>query len=556
MAAMTIGEYPDGLRPDERIDAAVFASEVAFPRFEDVAPALGLNSLDLSGGAVVEDLDGDGFLDVLSSSWHTDGQLRFFRNQGDGTFAERTNEAGLTGIVGGLNLVQADYNNDGFVDVLVLRGAWLVGRSGQYPNSLLRNNGAGTFIDVTFRSGLGETHYPTQTAAWADYDLDGDLDLYVGNEALPDHPFPCQLFRNDGVGSFTDVAAEAGVQNLRYTKGVSWGDFDGDRYPDLYVSNLLGLNRLYRNRGDGTFEDVAGERRVAWPFNSFPTWFWDFDNDGSLDLFVGSYDQGQGASTAGGITEADYRLAPVVASYLGKPFQSELAKLYRGDGKGGFQNVAAERNLKRLTLPMGSNFGDLDNDGFPDFYLGTGYPFYDGLIPNVMYWNRGGRTFVDVTSAGGFGHLQKGHGVAFADLDNDGDQDVFEQMGGAYPGDVFGNALFENPGFGNHWLKVKLVGVESNRSAIGARIRLEFEEDGSRRSVYKHVNSGGSFGCNPLQQHLGVGQAETIDRLEVYWPKTDRTQTFRNLAVDRKVEIVEGVDELRLVPERAFKLGG
>ena len=127
---------------------------------------------------------------------------------------------------------------------------------------------------------------------------------------------------------------------------------------------------------------------------------------------------------------------------------------------------------------MGANFGDLDNDGWLDFYLGTGYPDYEGLIPNVMYRNRGGTGFADVTTAGGFGHLQKGHGVSFADLDNDGDQDVFEQMGGAYPGDGFADVLFENPGFGNHWIAVKLVGARSNRSAIGARIRVEIVERG------------------------------------------------------------------------------
>ena len=158
---------------------------------------------------------------------------------------------------------------------------------------------------------------------------------------------------------------------------------------------------------------------------------------------------------------------------------------------------------------MAGNFGDLDNDGYLDFYLGTGYPDYEALMPNVMYRNRRGTGFADVTSAGGFGHLQKGHGIAFADLDNDGDQDVFEQMGGFLPGDKYFNVAFENPGFGNHWIGVELVGVRSNRSAIGARIRAEVVENGRRRSIYKHVNSGGSFGANPLRQTIGLGEAST-----------------------------------------------
>ncbi len=249
----------------------------------------------------------------------------------------------------------------------------------------------------------------------------------------------------------------------------------------------------------------------------------------------------------------------MVAGYLGRSPEelgAELPRLYRGDGKGGFEEVTERVGLARVSLPMGANFGDLDNDGFPDFYLGTGYPDYDGLIPNVMFWNRGGERFVDVTTAGGFGHLQKGHAVAFADLDNDGDQDVFEQMGGAYYGDAFGNVLYENPGFGNHWLKVKLLGVESNRSAIGARIRAEFEDGELRRAVHRDVRSGGSFGCSSLTQHLGLGRARKVDVLEVHWPKTGRTQRFRDLPVDRLVVIVEDEEELRLVEERSFRLGG
>src|SRR5262249_32351413 len=154
--------------------------------------------------------------------------------------------------------------------------------------------------------------------------------------------------------------------------------------------------------------------------------------------------------------------------------------------------------LDDVTVTMGSNFGDLDNDGFLDMYLGTGFPEYEGLVPNKLYWNRGGKRFADVTTDAGMGHLQKGHAVAFADLDGDGDQDVFAKMGGAFKGDPFGAALFQNPGFGNHWIGLELVGTRSNRAAIGARIRCEIHEQGATRSVYKHVNCGGSFGANPL----------------------------------------------------------
>ncbi len=533
IAHMTVGGYPADVPERHRIPPRVFESEEKFPRFVNIAPRIALDVFGLAGSVVVEDFDADGFLDLVLSSWDPRAQLRLFRNTGHGTFSERTAEAGLTGLLGGANLVQADTDNDGHMDILVLRGTWL-GSAGRHPKSLLRNNGNGTFTDVTFEAGLGKVHYPTEAAGWADFDNDGDLDLFVGNESGDGLAAPCELFRNNGDGTFTDVARQAGVENNRFAKGVSWGDYDGDGFPDLYVSNLRGEgNRLYRNNGDGTFTDVAPKLGVTRPLSSYSCWFWDFDNDGNLDLYVTSYQGG---------------LEAVAAGYLGAPLPggTELACLYRGDGRGGFADVATACNLKRPVMAMGANFGDLDNDGWLDFYLGTGYPEYEALMPNVMYRNREGRGFADVTFAGGFGHLQKGHGIAFADFDNDGNQDVFAQMGGAYRGDGASSALYENPGFANHWIQLKLVGVRSNRAAIGARIRLEID-DGKPRSIHRHVSSGGSFGASPLRQEVGVGRARVIDVLEVTWPASGRTQTFRKVAVDQSLEITEGRDEFRVL---------
>ncbi|NOT29366.1 MAG: CRTAC1 family protein [Planctomycetes bacterium] len=530
LAAMTVGEYPQAVPKAHLIPPAAFSSDESFPRFVDVAPELGLNSMTLSGGVIVDDFDGDDVLDIVASESLPTGQLLYFKGHRDGTFTDRTEAAGLTGIVGGLNAIQTDYDNDGFLDIHVPRGAWLFERGRIHP-SLLHNDGDGTFTDVTFAAGLAEENYPTQAVAWADYDNDGDLDLYVANESSPRIAAPSQLFRNDGDGTFTDVAKAAGVLNNRYAKGVAFGDYDGDRFPDLYVSNLE-LNRLYRNQGDGTFADVAEALGVVKPERSFPTWFFDYDNDGVLDIYVATFLP---------------RLGPYVLDLLGGESNAEFACLYKGDGRGGFREVAKEVGLDEITVTMGANFGDLDNDGYLDFYLNTGFPDYEALIPSKMYWNRGGKKFADVTTAGGFGHLQKGHGVAFADLDRDGDQDVFAEMGGAFPGDAFGNALFRNPGFGNHWVTVKLVGVRSNRPGIGARIRCEITENGVKRSVYKHVNSGGSFGANPLRQMIGLGKATGIGVLEVYWPTSDLTQTFRDVPVDAAFEITEGEAELRRI---------
>jgi hypothetical protein len=265
-----------------------------------------------------------------------------FLNKADGTFQRCQEEAGLSSALGGLNLIQADYNNDGHLDVFVLRGAWLADK-GRHPNSLLRNdgpNGQGIpqFTDVTLETGLGKVHYPTQTASWADYDLDGDLDLYIGNETTKEIQAPCQLFRNDG-DRFTDVARAAGVENFGFTKGVIWGDYDGDRYPDLYASNMNEPNRLYRNQGDGTFKDVTDSLNVAGTPQSFPVWFWDYDNDGALDLFSSFYSPDAGFTAS---------------HYFGYKMQDQfLPGLYRNDGKGGFENRARPAGLDLPIMPRG-----------------------------------------------------------------------------------------------------------------------------------------------------------------------------------------------------------
>ena len=542
IAYMAVGEYPDQVPPEFLVPPERFETSSEFPRFRNIAPLLGLETASLAGGTVVDDFDGDRLLDIIISAWDAGTSMRYYRNNGDGTFADRSHDAGLEGLFGGLNLVQADYDNDGDVDIFVLRGAWLA-KVGRHPNSLLQNDGRGRFRDVTFEAGLGDVHYPTQAASWADYDLDGDLDLYVGNETGSGLQAPSQLFQNRGDGTFIDMAETAGVENRRYTKGVVWGDYNGDRWPDLYVSNLMEENRLYRNNGDGTFTDVAHQFGAQHPRESFPVWFWDFNNDGELDLYVSGY-------SAVGEGKGVYSVA---AEYYDRSHEAEPDYLFQNDGQGGLTNVAADHGLDRVTLPMGCNFGDLDHDGYPDFYLGTGYPQYEALMPNLMFLNQDGNGFVDVTIPGGFGHLQKGHGVAFADFDHDGDQDVFSNMGGSFAGDAFANVFFENPGSGNHWIVVKLIGMESNRSAIGARIEAQIIENGEPRSVYKWVNSGGSFGANPLRQQIGLGQATQIESLSVFWPTTGKTQRFENVAVDQFLEITEGQNEFRRLPYTAMK---
>ena len=192
---------------------------------------------------------------------------------------------------------------------------------------------------------------------------------------------------------------------------------------------------------------------------------------------------------------------------------------------------------------MGCNFGDLDNDGWLDFYAGTGEPNLQTLVPNRVFKNEGGARFVDITVAGGFGHLQKGHGVAFADLDHDGDQDIFTVIGGAYSGDVFQNALYRNPGHGHHWIKLIFKGVKSN--PIGARYAITV--DGGKRTLHRVVTTGGSFGSSPLRQEVGLGKATKVDRLEVTWPASGVRQSFEGLLADKTYRITEGSDAPELV---------
>jgi hypothetical protein len=528
IAYMKLGEYPDQVPEKLLIPPKVFESDYDIKRFYDVAPRLGLDVMGLAGGSVMEDLDGDGDLDIMASSWSLHDPIRCFRNNSDGTFTEMTATSGSEGITGGLNLAHADYNNDGYPDIFVMRGAWLA-QNGKHPNSLLRNNGNWTFDDVTAQAGVLSFH-PTPTACWGDYDNDGWIDLFVGNESTEEDNNPCELYHNNGDGTFTEVAAKLGVTTGGFVKGAAWGDYNNDGRLDLYVSRLREPNVLYRNEGKSAsghqpFKDVSAEAGVTEPLQSFPTWFFDYDNDGWLDIFVSGYYAPFGS---------------VAADYLGEPAGAERPRLYHNNHDGTFADVTKETHLFKVLLTMGCNFGDLDNDGYLDFYLGTGDPDLRSVMPNRMFRNAEGKYFQDVTTSGGFGHLQKGHGVAIGDLDNDGDQDIYEVIGGALPGDVFQNVFFENPGHDNHWITLKLEGIQSNRSAIGARIKVTVKTASGQRDIYVTAGTGGSFGSSSLQQEIGLGDATAIQTIEIIWPTTGKKQMFQEVAVDQVLRIREG----------------
>ena len=544
VAHMMRGSYPAEVPRQWLIPHTVFASEHDVGRFRNVAASLGVDEIGHVGGGVMDDFDGDGLLDLMATSWQPRDPVRYHRNRGDGTFERRTGAFGLEGLWGGGNLVQADYDNDGDLDVFVLRGGWLA--DGQ-PNSLLTNRGDGSFDDMTEAAGLLHPLHPSQTAAWLDFDGDGLLDLFVGNETFGDVPHPCQLFRNLGDGKFLDVAAEAGAAVVGIVKGVVAGDYDNDGRPDLYVVRLNAPNVLLRNEGapgPGSawrFSDRTAEAGVAEPIDAFPAWFWDYDNDGWLDIYVAGYRT---------------HFGDIAAEYLGMEHGSELPRLYRNRGDGVFEEVSGAARLNRIQFAMGSNFGDLDNDGWLDFYVGTGDPDFRALMPNRMFRNAAGKAFHDVTTSGGFGLIQKGHGVAFGDIDHDGDQDVFAAMGGAYEGDLARNVLFENPGHGNRWISLRLVGEHSNRSAIGARVAIDFAEGGHHRRVHRMVTSGSSFGGNPLRLDIGLGAADGPVAITVEWPATDIVDRIDGVAPDTGYRIVEGSGRADPVPREGFALTG
>ena len=433
-------------------------------------------------------------------------------------------------------MVGADYDNDGDVDIYALRGAWME-RYGRIRNSLLRNDGNGSFADVTRSAGV-EEYLPTQAAVWGDFDNDGHVDLYVGNETTAALSARSSLYSNRGDGTFVEVAAGAGVTNDRFAKAVAAGDYDNDGDLDLYVSNR-GVNRLYRNTGDATFHDVAAHAGVTGPHFSFVSWFFDYDNDGWLDLFVNGYDG---------------TVHDVARDTLGFDHGGTVPALYRNNGDGTFTDVAAQMGLQHVYLAMGANFGDLNGDGFLDIYLGTGKPSYETVVPNAMLLNVDGSRFENVSVESGFDRLEKGHGIAFNDIDHDGDTDVYHQLGGMFPGDRSGNALQMNPGAGGRFLKLVLRGTRSNRLGLGVRIQVDLDTPHGGRVIHRAAGIVSGFGGSSIaRQEIGLGDATRIARLSLWWPASDTRSEYRDVPLDAMIAITEGEPEFEQLEHEVIR---
>jgi hypothetical protein len=541
IAYQTIGEYPSKVPKEWLIQSDLMADKDPSDNFKNIAPLLGVGETSGAGGAVLEDFNNDGLLDIMTSGMF-DSQLKYFVSKGSNGFQDQTKAAKIEGLINGFNLFQLDYNNDGWMDLLIVRGAWQH-IYGLYPNSLLKNNQDGTFSDVTVEAGMLSFN-PSSTAICADFNNDGWIDIYIGNESSirSEHPLPNELFINKKNGTFKETAAQSGLAIICLTKGLSAGDFNQDKKTDLFISNRGGKNFLLQNIGNNNsgipqFKDVSKKAGIEDPEFSFTSWFWDYNNDGFQDIFVSSYDYGKGSSAA----SAAKHFAGIIDS-------TSRTFIYHNNGDGTFTNKTKELGLDFPLSTMGANFGDVNNDGWLDFYIGTGEPDYMGIHPNRILINKEGKGFVDQTFELGVGHIQKGHGISFGDIDNDGDQDILAEMGGTAAGDEFQNALFQNPGNNNNWITLKLEGTTSSKDAIGARVQIIASNGDSIQSFYHVVSSGGSFGSNSLQQEIGIGDFRKINSINISWPNSDSLQVLTDAAINKHYLIIEkkGITDLNL----------
>jgi tetratricopeptide (TPR) repeat protein len=527
-----LGGYPEELPEEFKIQVAVTGQQEtgregrkdgreesrkpkAESQFIDVASDLKMNKVDGGRGSAWGDYDNDGDLDIVAVGTYQPHAL--YRNNGDGTFTNTAEQAGIADPRGGWGSLFADYDNDGYLDLYITRGGW----SGAAENTLYHNNGDGTFTDVTDTAGVADPQ-SSFCAAWADYDNDGYLDLYIADGVIGDGAANV-LYRNNGDGTFTNTAESAGVANTGNSLGTAWGDYDKDGHIDLHVINFGQSNVLYRNNGDGTFTDVTPTTGMNIPVtDAFVTFFLDVDNDADLDIFISNSGSFQ-AFIAGQITGT-------------APHDADRQVLYRNNGDGTFTDVTRESGLYHAFGAMGANFGDIDSDGYLDIYLATGAPQMGRLERDALFHNNGDGTFTDATFTLGLGNIGKGHGVTFGDMDADGDVDIYVPVGGAFIGDQWHNLFYQNTGAGNNWINLKLVGVKSNRDGIGAKVTLRIGDN----LVYREVSGGCGFGStNSLPLEIGLGTHTKVDTLEIVWP-SGQVDTHRNLSVNQRLVITEG----------------
>ena len=526
LAFSKMGGYPGDLEDEFKIEIFREKIEKTPAKYTDIAVEMGMAKVDGGRGSAWGDYDNDGDVDIFAVGNFATHAL--YRNNGDGTFTDVAAQAGVADPRGGWGSLFADYDNDGDLDIYVTRNGWF----GAGENTLYRNNGDGTFTDVTKEAGV-EDPQTSFCAAFGDYDNDGYLDLYIADGVLGDGA-PNVLYHNNGNGAFTNMAAQAGVDHRGKAIGTAFGDYDKDGHLDIHVVNVEQPNVLYHNNGDGTFTDVTEIAGMKLPITSgFVTFFFDYDNDLDLDIFISNF----GSFSAF-----------IESQITGTALQdNDRQMLYCNNGDGTFTDVTKEAGLYKSFGAMGANFGDVDNDGYLDIYLANGGPQMGRLETDALFHNDGDGTFSDITDFAGLGSIGKGHGVTFGDYDGDGDLDIYVPVGGPFSGDQWPNRFYRNEGspvvnrktgavYHNHWLVIKTVGVKSNRDGIGAKVAIT----AGTLKLYAEVSGGCGFGStNSLPVEFGLGNNKKAEIVKIQWP-SGIVDTFVNVRANQMIEVTEG----------------
>ncbi|MCB0546451.1 MAG: CRTAC1 family protein [Phaeodactylibacter sp.] len=450
-------------------------------------------------------------------------------------FQDISAQAGINNAGKNYGVAIGDYNNDGKEDIYISRHT--------LPNLLYRNNGDNTFTDVALQAGVA--HGGTTTCSvWGDIDNDGDLDLYLGNRDEANI-----LYRNNGNGTFTDISMSAGVNTLFRTRAVLFGDIDQDGYIDLYVANMTAANYMFRNNGDNTFTDITASSNTQDFGIAMGSLFFDYDNDGDLDLYL-THDANQpyilyqndgtgrftdvsaqsNTNYAGqgmGVDVGDMNNDGFLDIYITNLYENTLL-LNNGDGT--FSNITAAAGVGDLGMGWGTLWMDCENDGLQDIYVSN--DSYFSPYPNLLYQNKGDNTFQVISHSSPLSSMYGGYGVATADFNADGRADLFLANSGND-----GNQLFINlTNNANNWVKVKLSGTQSNRAAIGARVEVE----AGGKKMIDEVIAGASYASqNSLILHFGLGNAEIIDRIVVRWP-SGLVEEFEQMEPNTSYLITEG----------------
>ena len=511
----------------------------------------------MAGGVALFDYNNDGLLDLYFTNGARLPEMdksdpryfnRLYRNNGDGTFTDVTEQAGVQGTFYSIGVAAADYDNDGHQDICV------VGANGF---QLFHNNGNGTFTDVTVAAGLRRTHPElahvfAAAAGWFDYDNDGRLDLLIINylKWTPETEVDCMskgvraycspdsyaglpnlLFHNNGDGTFTDVTESSGLlQHVGKGMGVAFADYDGDGFMDIFVANDTFRNFLFHNNGDGTFTETGVLAGVAYSESGksvagMGADFRDLDNDGRPDVF-----------------ETDM---------FGEGFL-----LFRNTGNGFFDDVTGASRIRGLATRLtgwGVGMFDFDNDGWKDVFtcnaaILDNSEYVDGIpfkLGNTLFHNDGEGKFTDVSREAGpdFQHLAAHRGAAFGDLNNDGRIDIVTSSLNGSP-EIFLNRTRN----ANHWLLIDLQGRASNRDGLGARVAISA---GGKRQ-YNHATTSVGYGSSSDRRvHFGLGKETTVETMEIHWP-SGILQVLKNVRADQVLKVVEPAQ--RPVPQ-AVKRG-